>query len=132
MVAEADGLKKFDLVEGRNVRLGIIVSEAFTAHFFDSCIASQAAEIPFDLSDPNAYEIEVNDMVLVHVFIPEFGSGEVEAVRLCNLRPAKFDYYNANIPFDHATARLRELLSVKLYAEKLGREKPNPEVSPSN
>lgn len=110
-------LKKFDLVKGPEFDLGVIISDPFTAHFFDSCMASQAAGVPFDITDPKSYDRELDNMVVVYVFVPHFRGTEV--IWLQNLQPAKIDRYNAYVPFDCATNHLREILSVKKFAEDL-------------
>lgn len=110
-------LKKFDLVKGHDFKLGVIISDTFTAHFFDSCMASKAAEVPFDIADPKSYEIEIDDMVLVAVFVPILKG--TEAHRIVNLRQAEMHTYAATSYFDTATDSTREILSVKKFAEDL-------------
>jgi len=108
-------LEKFiDLVEGPNIKLGVIVSDPVSVRFFDSCIASKAAEMPFDITDPENYEIE-EEMVIVYVFVPDFRGPEV--VRLDNLQLAELHPYDFTGFYDHVTNDLRERLSVKKLAE---------------
>jgi len=106
-------LKKFDLVSGPpDIKIGVIISDPFTANFFDS----NSAKDPFDIADPEAYEIKV-EMVLVYVFVPGFKGAE--AVRLDNLRLSDLNPLDAHVYFDCATDKLREMLSVKKFAENL-------------
>lgn len=123
-------LKKFDLVQSRSndIQIGVIISDPFTANFFNDCVASQAAEIPFDITDPNSYCMEV-EMVLVYVFAPDFTGPK--AVGLHSLEPAKSQYLDGYIPFDHATGKLREVLSLKKFAEDLWKKGPHSQA-PTN
>ena len=106
-------LKKFDLVSGSpGIEMGVIISDPFTANFFDS----NSAKDPFDIADPEAYEIKV-EMVLVYVFVPDFKGAE--AVRLDSLRPSDLNPLDAHVYSDCATDKLREMLSVKKFAENL-------------
>lgn len=117
-------LKKFDLVRGPRFQLGVIISDPFTANFFDSRTASTDVEIPFDIANPASYNYEVADMVLVYVYVPDFRG--VEAVSLKNLWLANIDIFDSTFLFDHATCTLRERLSVKKYAESFGEQAHDP------
>lgn len=118
MNSETKKFKKFDLVQSRDVdiRIGIIISEPFTANFFDDCTGSRAAEVPFDITDPKSYEHEV-EMVLVYVYAPDFRGPE--AVVLDRLELLEVGSCEGWIPFDQATSKLREVLSLKKFSEDL-------------
>lgn len=109
--------KKFDLVEGPGFGLGVIISDQFTAHFFDSCIASQAAGIPFNITDPKSYDIELDDVVLVEIFFPIHKGARAHS--LASLRQADTSIYAATRYFDAATNVTRGILSVKKFAEDI-------------
>lgn len=111
-------LKKFDLVEGPDFDLGVITSDPFKAHFFDSGLATKKAETPFDIADPESYEIE-DEMVIVHVYAPSLKGPNT--YRLDSLRTTKTkNSYNAYVAFDAAHDQLREILSLMEYAKKIG------------
>lgn len=110
--------KKFDLVRGgRDIRIGIIVSDPITINLFGDGMASTAAEQPFDIQNPDSYDCEYDDFVAVYVYAPDFRG--LELCRLANLMLLNLDCQDGYIPFDHATGKLREVLSLKKFAEKL-------------
>ncbi|OHA50681.1 MAG: hypothetical protein A3A97_02035 [Candidatus Terrybacteria bacterium RIFCSPLOWO2_01_FULL_40_23] len=111
-------LKKFDLVRGgRDIQIGVIVSDPITINLFDECTASAAAEQPFDIENPDSYDREYDDFVAVYVYAPDFRG--LELCRLVNLQRLNLDWHDGYIPFDHATGALREVLSLKKFAEDL-------------
>lgn len=122
MVEDKDKeLKKFDLVQSDDseISLGVIVSEPFTVHLFDTAIGSQMSGVPFDITDPNSYDWEFDDFVLVYVFVPGRSNMVLQPKRLVNLRKADFESNTGYIPFDYGTDQLREVLSIIQYAYKL-------------
>lgn len=125
-------LKKFDVVQSKvhltqrpnyqiqkpEIRLGVIVSDPFTAHLpLNRCEVNGDEEKPFDIANPESY-YECNDMVLVNVYVPGFKG--IEAVRLFNLslfNPVTWSHLW--VSYDEAAEITRSALGVKIYIAKI-------------
>lgn len=108
-------IKKFDVFRTHE-DLFVIISDTLEISTFHDCCGSRAAGEPLDIQNPEEwvemFEGRIAYSFLQHRHIVVSENHLLETYRIS-------EHNDGYVPFDHGTARLREILGLIAFADKL-------------